>query len=118
MNIDTQARGFVLTQALRSAVSREAQAVFMGLTGAVHLQVRLFDVNGPRGGADKGCLITAHLGRSRRVLVASALDEDLYCAIPQAFEKLRRAVSSTSSRDRTQRRRARAHGQTYPGLGT
>jgi ribosome-associated translation inhibitor RaiA len=70
--------------------------------------VRLFDVNGPRGGADKGCLITAHLTRSRRVLVASALHEDLYGAIPHAFEKLRRALSSTLSRHRTQRRRARA----------
>src|SRR5512139_3535192 len=98
MNIDTQARGFVLTQALRSAVSREAQTAFMGLTGAIHLQVRLFDVNGPRGGADKGCLSTAHVRRSRRVLVASALDEDLYCAIPHAFAKLRRALSSTVSR--------------------
>ena len=108
MNIDTQARGFVLTPALRSTVNQEAQAVFMELTGTVHLQVRLFDVNGPRGGADKGCLVTAHLSRSRRVLVASALDEDLYRAIPHAFEKLRRALSSTLSRDRTQRRRPRA----------
>ena len=70
------------------------------------LQVRLFDVNGTRGGIDKGCLVTLHLSREKRVLVATELDSDLYRAIPSAFNKLRRAVGAAVRRTRSLRRRA------------
>lgn len=104
MNLDLQARGFILTPALEAAVRRELRTL-TSLDGASWLQVRLFDVNGARGGIDKGCLVTLHLSGERRVLVATELDADLYRAIPAAFDKLRRAVGQTAHRTRTLRRR-------------
>ncbi len=60
MKIDVHARRFKLTESLRHAVHREiarlAQALGAGIT---RVSVRLFDVNGLRGGPDKGCLVHA-----------------------------------------------------------
>ena len=63
MRIDVQARGFSLTDSLLGAVERRAadfRTAFPDLQPQI--QVRLFDVNGQRGGIDKGCLLHARLG--------------------------------------------------------
>ena|SRR5688572_27119720 len=104
MNLDVQSRGFTLTRSLRTAVERETLD-FEVAEDCTRLKVRLFDVNGVRGGVDKGCLLTLHRNRGRRVLVASDIDADLYRAIPGAFEKLRRALGDVSRRSRSLRRR-------------
>ena len=103
MNIDLQARGFALTPSLDTAVRREL-AKLGAPRGISRLQVRLFDVNGARGGIDKGCLVTLHWNGERRVITASDLDSDLYRAIPAAFEKLRRSMKSSLRRSRARRR--------------
>jgi ribosome-associated translation inhibitor RaiA len=93
MRIDVQARGFALTDALRAAVEGEARdfgATFPGVPLSV--RVRLFDVNGPRGGRDKGCLIHARIGRASREVVVTDIDGDLYTAIAAAFVKLERSA--------------------------
>lgn len=109
MQTDLQARGFTLTPALAGAVNREAAAL-AALLGdrAVWLQVRLFDVNGTKGGIDKGCLVAARIGRLRRISVATSIDGDLYRAIPAAFAKLQRTVLAANRREHTLRRRERA----------
>ncbi len=104
MQTDVQSRGFSLTPALRAAVDSEVQGFserFPKL--ATSLQVRLFDVNGPRGGADKGCLVHARVGRGGRVVVASELDTDLYRAIATAFDKLERGTHTALTRGRAGR---------------
>jgi ribosome-associated translation inhibitor RaiA len=103
MNIDVQARGFALTAAIQAAIRRETAR--LNVVGAHRLQVRLFDVNGTRGGIDKGCLVTLHLSREKRVIVATELDSDLYRAIPAAFNKLHRALGAAVRRTRSLRRR-------------
>lgn len=104
MNLDLQARGFTLTPALRAAVRHELDHLPAACSGG-RLQVRLFDVNGLRGGIDKGCLITLHLARERRSLVVTGFDSDLYRAIPAAFDKLRRTLQAASRRTRRLQRR-------------
>jgi putative sigma-54 modulation protein len=108
MRTDVQARGFSLTPALRSSVEHEAQDYaerFRDVPTTV--QVRLFDVNGRRGGLDKGCLVSARIGRGRRVVVATDLDSDLYRAIPAAFAKLDRGTRSILRRRQAGRRAER-----------
>ncbi len=107
MNTDIQARGFALTEALRRAVEKEAQAYanrFQDQLLGVH--VRLFDVNGPRGGPDKGCLAYGRFGRGGAVVVATDIAPDLYDAIPAAFAKLNRATRNAQARRHTLRRTA------------
>ena len=99
MRIDIQARGFSLTESLLEAVERRAddfRSAFPDLTPQI--QVRLFDVNGQRGGVDKGCLLHARIGDGNRAVVASELDSDLYRAINSAFTRLDKATRTTLRR--------------------
>ena len=52
------ARGFALTTALRAFVERRLGAALRRHAVAAHrVSARLADVNGPRGGIDKSCVI-------------------------------------------------------------
>lgn len=106
MDIDVQARDFKLTEALREAILVSAihyRATFSRLVRKV--AVRVYDLNGPRGGLDKGCLVVADLADGR-VVVSSDVDADLYRAIPRAFAKLKRGTLTARRRLHAQRRRA------------
>jgi putative sigma-54 modulation protein len=107
MHTDIQSRGLTLTPALRAAVDHEARSFadrFPKLTKS--LEVRLFDVNGQRGGLDKGCIVLTRVGQGGLIVVASDLDSDLYRAIPAAFDKLERSTRKVLSRGRTLRARS------------
>jgi ribosome-associated translation inhibitor RaiA len=107
MRTDVQARGFALTAALRCAVEHEAQEYAERFPEVpTGIQVRLFDVNGRRGGLDKGCLVAARVGCGR-IVVATDLDSDLYRAIPAAFAKLDRGTRSILGRRQACRRAQR-----------
>lgn len=105
MKTDVQSRGFSLTPALRGAVEVEASEYASQFARRLRsLQVRLFDINGTRGGLDKGCLAYARLGNGRTVVVASDVDSDLYRAITSAFAKLMRGTRTAIGRHRSKRR--------------
>ncbi|MGE3959720.1 MAG: HPF/RaiA family ribosome-associated protein [Vicinamibacterales bacterium] len=57
------------------------------------LTVRLKDLNGPRGGADKHCQISVRLDRPKRVIVIEDVDSQPEAAITRAAERAARAVS-------------------------
>ena len=104
MKVDIHARHFTLTDSLRNAVHREighlAQALGAGLT---RVSVRLFDVNGLRGGPDKGCLVHA-LFTDGTSIVGTDVDDDLYRSIPAAFEKVLHRRRMSRARRHTMRR--------------
>jgi ribosome-associated translation inhibitor RaiA len=107
MQLDIQARGFSLTEFLLAAVEERAEdfkVAFPHLNPQI--QVRLFDINGTRGGVDKGCLLHARLGRGRRSVVITDVDSDLYRAISGAFVRLDRAVRTELGRSYRLRRPA------------
>ena len=103
MKTDIKARGFVLTEGLRSAVHRETVRLVRGLGRPImQISVRLFDVNGARrGGLDKGCLVHVHLADGVSV-VGSDVGVDLYQSVADVFRKVLRA-----GRVRADRRRSR-----------
>jgi ribosome-associated translation inhibitor RaiA len=105
MELDVCARDFELTPALRQAVEtsvREFRRQFPRGFGPV--SVRLYDVNGTRGGRDKACLVHVRLGRHRTAVVATDIDADLYRAIASAFAKLGRGARAALERARIVRR--------------
>lgn len=57
------------------------------------LSVRLTDLNGPRGGLDKKCLIAVRLDRPRRVIVIEDVDADESAVVGRAADRAARAVS-------------------------
>lgn len=104
MNIDVQARDFTLTEGLRDAIvscAAQYRSTFRRIVRRV--AVRVYDLNGPRGGPDKGCLVVADLADGR-VIVSSDVDRDLYRAIPRAFAKLKRGTGTQRRRLQSGRR--------------
>jgi hypothetical protein len=55
--------------------------------------VRVADVNGPRGGVDKTCLVTIRLDASKRGVVIEDTDVDAAVAIDRAADRASRAVA-------------------------
>jgi hypothetical protein len=70
MQIDIKARGFRLTEGLRTRAERRIRFALGSTSGRVRSVVmRLADENGPRGGVDKRCTIRANLTGGPRVII-------------------------------------------------
>ncbi|MBL4684025.1 MAG: HPF/RaiA family ribosome-associated protein [Nannocystaceae bacterium] len=68
------------------------------------VDVRLVDLNGPRGGVDQRCRITLELKREGRPIVAEATDARIEVAIASAAGRLARQVHRQRERAAGQRR--------------
>jgi len=92
MRIDIRGINLPLSDGLERHTRDRLTHALAGMEPAtLVIAVRLSDVNGPRGGADKLCHITA-TARRRPPLVVQNLHADAYVAIAGAAAKLRRAV--------------------------
>ncbi len=108
MKMDIQARSFSLTDSLRHAVESEARHYRDDFGDTLtSISVRLFDVNGVRGGIDKGCLVFARVGDRQSTVVATGIDADMYRAITTAFARLGRGTRHSLNRNRRLRRSVR-----------
>lgn len=97
------ARGFALTDAIAQHVnSRVGFALARGGSRVARVVVRLSDVNGPRGGVDKRCLIEVRLDGLPAVVVED-LQSDLYVAIDRAAGRAGRTVNRRLAMDSTRR---------------
>ncbi len=100
MQIDIQARDFHLTKALRGYIER--RLAFALSARDEHIQrvrVRLSDINGPRGGADKCCHIQVVLAHLPDVVIKDT-KADLYTAIDLATDRAGRTVGRRLLRQR------------------
>ena len=93
MQIDIQARGFKLTESLRTHAERRLRFALGSTSGRVRsIVMRLADENGPRGGVDKRCSIRANLPGAPPVIIQHQ-EADLYVAIDRAADRAGRAVA-------------------------
>jgi ribosomal subunit interface protein len=101
MKLEIRVRHTGLPEALRSYVERRLRfspGRFGGRVGRV--TARIFDLNGPRGGNDKCCRLSAGVVPTGG-LVVEATDADLYAAINRATERLGRSFRRHLERRRT-----------------
>lgn len=92
MRISTQTQGFSLTEALREHITRRLDhALQRRRLWIRHVEVRLGDVNGPRGGVDKLCLVMVRTTRLP-LMVIRDLGADLYAVIDRAADRVGRTV--------------------------
>ena len=106
MQIDIQTLGFTLTNALREHThSRLGFALAHGAETIDRVTVRLSDINGPRGGADKRCHIHVAVAHQADVVIED-IQADLYVAIDRATDRAGRALARQieCQRSRTNRR--------------
>lgn len=107
MQIDIQTRNFSLTDALRSHAERRLRLVLTCCDDRVQRVVmRLSDINGPRGGADKRCHLQVVLAGLPDVVVED-IEADLYVAIDRATDRAGRTVARMIDRQQTLLRQSR-----------
>lgn len=100
MQIDVQNRRFSLTRALRHHVERRLRFISHDRYDNIRrVLVRLSDINGPRGGDDKCCLIQVKLCGQPDVVIADTRS-NFYTAIDRATARVGRAVTRRLSRQK------------------
>ncbi len=101
MRLGIVAKGIALTEAIREYAHRRLKTALGRYRQALEsVQVRLTDVNGPRGGIDKHCVIEVR-GPALVPIVVRERDADLYAAIDRAAERVDRTVARRLSRNQT-----------------
>lgn len=109
MQIDIQARNFSLTKPLRGHVERRIGfALSTRDEHILRIVVRLSDINGPRGGADKCCHIQVVLPHLPDVVIEDT-EVDLYAAIDRAADRAGRTVGRRLARHRDRGRSSAPH---------
>jgi putative sigma-54 modulation protein len=104
MKIATRSHGFSLTPALAAYTQKQVHSALAHRAEALRgVEVRLEDINGPRGGVDKECRVTARLQGGRTVTVQRR-HEDLYLAVRDAAEVAGRRCDEYVGRRRAERR--------------
>jgi len=109
MHIDIQARNFLLTGALRSHTEKSLGFALNARHDYIQrVIVRLSDINGPRGGADKCCHIQVVLSHMPDVVIEDT-ETNLYTAIDRAADRAGRTVGRRLARQRVRERSSGLH---------
>jgi ribosome-associated translation inhibitor RaiA len=107
MQIDIQTRGFNLSRRLEQHIRRKLSNTLAAQSDHItHAQVRLSDINGPRGGVDKCCQLNVKLAGSPSVVVRD-VSTSMYAAIDCAAHRISSSLSRRLSRLRSPRRPSR-----------
>ena len=107
MKIGIQCRGFSLTSAIAGHVHKRLDFLLGDRIRRLRrVDVTLSDLNGPRGGVDKRCLIKVSIDGLRAVVIED-IQPDLYVAIDRAAGRASRTVVRRMALDNS-RRRAKA----------
>ena len=95
-----------VSDALRSYTERRLRAAVAGVARRLEeVEVRLSDINGPRGGVDKLCGIRIVMRRAGVVFVRAS-GSDAYSTVDKAASRLRSALGRRLGRHRSKRRRS------------
>lgn len=106
MVVSVRGHDLSLSDALETHTRRRLDLALGGIARYLNeVEVRIADVNGPRGGVDKRCTIKVALRRVG-VVVARATGTDAYLTVDRAAERIRTVVT----RRLTRRRDGRASG--------
>lgn len=98
MQIDIQASGLVLSDAIRNYVMRRSAFALARLDTRIRrVDVHISDVNGPRGGIDKRCSVQVHLHGATPVVVADE-GQELYALLDRSFGRTGRVVRQRVAR--------------------
>lgn len=112
MLINIHGHGFSITHAIREHVEKRIRFALSRIGHRLkRVDVRLSDLNGPRGGVDKRCLIEVRINRHPPVIVTD-VQSDLYTCVDRACARARRTVMRRLALD-NRRHRPAAIPQTF-----
>lgn len=102
MKIEMRESSVEISGPLAEHVERQLEPVRRRLADRVdRVVVRLVDLNGPKGGDDKRCRVTATLRAPVGTLIGEAVDADAYVAVRQAVARLEARIGRLLRRART-----------------
>lgn len=105
MVFEIRTRGFSLTGALADVIELRSNAITAGWREYLtRIDVTLSDVNGPKGGVDKVCKIRCTLAGSEPIF-AESISLDMYEAIHNCFDKIKRRITKNRKRLLSKRHR-------------
>jgi ribosome-associated translation inhibitor RaiA len=100
MQLDIQSRGFTLTNGILNYTKQRLHfALNRNDNHIMRVRIRLSDINGPRGGVDKRCLIELAIAGQNNILIED-IETDLYLAIDRASERCMRTFVRRLERSR------------------
>lgn len=100
MKIDVRFRNLEASESLREAAVRRVHFHLSRFGREISsVNVRISDVNGPKGGVDKRCQVTVRGPRLSSVVV-DELSSEVYAAVDLAFQRIGRAVGRDLERMR------------------
>ena len=109
MLIEIHCRDFVLTDALEDHVHKRFGFTLSRASGQIRrVDVTLSDLNGPRGGIDKRCLVQIRLDGLQAVVIQDVQSE-MYSAIDRAAGRAGRTVMRRLALNSSRRRTAATH---------
>jgi putative sigma-54 modulation protein len=107
MELSIKSQGLDLSDSLRTYAERRLRFSLGGFVTQLNgVELRLADINGPRGGIDKTCAIKVML-RGFGIVFARAAGDNAYSTVDRAAARIRSAVARALSRRRANRRVAR-----------
>ncbi|NNJ94686.1 MAG: HPF/RaiA family ribosome-associated protein [Halobacteria archaeon] len=99
MLINIHSHGLSITHAIRERVDKRIRFALSRISHRLRrVDVRLSDLNGPRGGVDKRCLIEVRINRHPPVIVTD-VQSDLYRCVDRASARAQRTVLRRLSLD-------------------
>ena len=99
MRIDIHTSSFSLTDSLRRHIEHKIRSTLSWAQSIQNVSLRLDDINGPKGGADKSCRIQIPIAGGTPVVIYE-VQPDLYVAIDRAVERADRALGRKLTRKR------------------
>jgi ribosomal subunit interface protein len=96
MSIEIRSKDFSITDAIRDYARRRLGLALGCFRKVSRVVVRVGDLNGPKGGKDKFCRITAEVGHG--TIVVEDIHSDLYSAIARATRRFALRTSHTLAR--------------------
>jgi len=104
MQITIQARGFPLTDALKNHTHNRLGFTLSNAANRIRrVGITLSDLNGPRGGVDKRCLIEVRLDGLPTVVIED-IQPNMYTAIDRAVGRAARTVMRRLAHGMSKRR--------------
>ena len=104
MHIKINTRDFSLTPALSSFIDEKMKFALSRYNQRIRVaEISLKDINGPRGGVDKQCIIKMKLNQFK-TLVVEDVSEDAYKAINACCQRAKRRAERHFNRAKTMRR--------------
>lgn len=104
MQINIQSQDFSLSGRLREHIQRQVRFALSRFADRIQrVRISIADINGPRGGMDKRCLIQIDM-TAKPGLVAEVTDSNMYAAISRSASRANRLVSRCLKREQAQKR--------------